>query len=113
MHNVVQNPKTGTLDRVKAHSRKISDSFRKPQPSPADSGYYGHALTTDSQVEMRHLMSNSSHSNTAPTNKTMNASIRDAKVSDDSFSQVSESDMQDSYQRFDSGLGSKAGDYRI
>lgn len=98
MHDIVPNAKTGTLDRVKAHSRKISDTFRKAQPSPSDSGYYGHALTTHSQVEMRHLMSNSSHS------KTMNSSIRDAKVSDDSFSQVSENDLQDSYQRFDSGL---------
>lgn len=46
-----------TLDRVKAHSRKLSDTFRKTQlPSPADSVVCGQTTTmmmTDEEVEMR------------------------------------------------------------
>ncbi|KAI5362900.1 hypothetical protein Slin15195_G102810 [Septoria linicola] len=111
IHASTTRSASGTLgDRVKAHSRKISDSFRKSglptQQGHSPPGYYGH---TDSQVEMRHLMG----STNASSKTHLSTSIRggaDGKVSDDSFSQMSDDDR---YQRFDSGLGSKGGDYRI
>ncbi|KAF2217106.1 hypothetical protein CERZMDRAFT_93165 [Cercospora zeae-maydis SCOH1-5] len=100
-----------TFDRVKAHSRKISDSFRSSKnnnnhgngPSPFDD---------ESHVEMRHLMSPSNNSKTQ-----ISTTIRggaDGKNSDDSFGQTSESDDRGSYQRYDSGLSHKgSGDHRI
>lgn len=94
-----------TLDRVKAHSRKLSDTFRKTQlPSPADSVVCGQTTTmmTDEEVEMRCLVS---YSDSNENEKKMfdeeeekeeeeegrkkmmmmQSSIRDAKNSGDSF----------------------------
>lgn len=109
LHNVIlPHARTGggnTLDRVKAHSRKLSDTFRKTQlPSPADSVFCGQTTTmmTDEEVEMRCLVS---YSDSNENEKKMfdeeeeeeeeegrkkkmmmmQSSIRDAKNSGDSF----------------------------
>ncbi|PPJ50301.1 hypothetical protein CBER1_06452 [Cercospora berteroae] len=101
-----------TFDRVKAHSRKISDSFRSSKNSNNNNGNGPSPFDDESHVEMRHLMSPNNNSKTH-----ISTTIRggaEGKVSDDSFSQMSEADDHGSYQRYDSGLGNKgSGDYRI
>lgn len=101
-----------TLDRVKAHSRKLSDTFRKTQlPSPADSVFCGQTTTntnttttmmmTDEEVEMRCLVSYADENENEKKMfdeeeeeeeegrkkkmMMMQRSIRDAKNSGDSF----------------------------
>lgn len=116
LHNVIlPHARTGggnTLDRVKAHSRKLSDTFRKTTqlPSPADSVVCGQTTTgtntnttmmmTDEEVEMRCLVSYADENENEKKmfdeeeeeeegrkKKTMmmQRSIRDAKNSGDSF----------------------------
>lgn len=99
-----------TLDRVKAHSRKLSDTFRKTQlPSPADSVVCGQTTTStkttmmrDEEVEMRCLVSYADENENEEKifdeeeeeeekegrkkkKMMMQRSIRDAKNSGDSF----------------------------